>query len=53
VKIGRIIPTNILLHERRENPWIELPKTPRVWMVDHALLASVRTCSVQSRVGVK
>ena len=53
VKMGRIMPTNILLHERRENPRIELPKTPRARMVERALFASVRTCRVQSRDGVK
>jgi hypothetical protein len=46
-------PVNILLHERRENPRTELPRTPKAWTVDRALLARVRTCSVQSRVGVK
>jgi hypothetical protein len=53
VKMGRTMPTNILLHERRENPRIELPKTPKARTVDRALLAIVQTCNVQSRDGVK
>jgi hypothetical protein len=51
--MGRIMPTKIFRHERRENPRMELPKTPRARTVDRALLANVRTCNVQLRVGVK
>jgi hypothetical protein len=47
------MPTNILLHERRENPQIELPKTPRVRTVDRALLARVWTWRDQFKLGVK
>jgi hypothetical protein len=47
------MPTKILLQERRGNPRIELPRTPKARTVDRALLAKVRTWRDQSNCGVK
>jgi hypothetical protein len=53
VSMGRMMALNILFHLIRENPRIELPNTPRAFIVLRARLDRVVTCSFQSNLGVK
>jgi hypothetical protein len=53
VSVGRMIALNIIFHLIREKPRIELPNTPRAFIVLRVQLDRVVTCSFQSNLGVK
>jgi hypothetical protein len=53
VSVGRMIALNIIFHLIKEKPPIELPNTPRAFIVLRVQLDRVVMCNFQSNLGVK